>query len=117
MNTVGPIQLPALPAVPRVAAVPAGNTPALPAPRIDAAPQPEAVDARLFDQKRFEVVQKAAEQIANANVLGSTTFVVFRDISGQAITRFRDTHTGKVTYIPEPDMLRKNGGSLVNTLA
>lgn len=37
--------------------------------------------------------------------LNNTTFSIFKDSSGQFVTRFTDRNTGKVTYIPEPAIL------------
>lgn len=59
------------------------------------------------EEKRTETVRSAANRIAVA----PTTFVMFKGNDGQIITRFRDGNTGKVTYIPEPQLLRLSQSS------
>lgn len=53
--------------------------------------------------------------------LGTQAFTMFKDATGQVITRFRDTNSGKVTYIPEPNLLRlanmSAGSGLLNITA
>ncbi len=69
-------------------------------------------DPAAAEQARYEAVQRMARQkIANSNVLGSTTFALFKDSTGQLITRFFNPQDGKVTYIPEPQMLSESRGS------
>lgn len=62
------------------------------------------VDAAVIEARRMERAARAAEQIANVNVLGSTRFVNFIGAGGQLVTRFTNTETGKVTYMPEQDV-------------
>lgn len=109
MNAIGNIpQLPAVPAVPKVStSVPAG---ALPTATVEepVVLQAQAADSRSIEQRRFERVQRAAEQIANVYVVSNRTFTLFKDVTGQYVTRFRDLQTGKVTYIPEPELLKRS---------
>jgi hypothetical protein len=44
-------------------------------------------------------------------VLGDTEFAIFKDQSGQLITRFRNKVDGKVTYIPQPSLFTLGGSS------
>lgn len=78
----------------------------------------EGYDPVAADQARYEAVQRAARQrIANPSVLGVTTFSLFKDSTGQLITRFFNSQDGKVTYIPEPQLLSgSNGGSAAQPL-
>ncbi|MFW0777618.1 MAG: hypothetical protein ACN2B6_07870 [Rickettsiales bacterium] len=75
-------------------------------------------DAQAADAKRQEVLVKAARNAPQP--LGSQVFTMFKDTTGQMVTRFRDTNSGKVTYIPEPELLRQaaategNADALVN---
>lgn len=62
-------------------------------------------DAHGAEQARVDTVKRAAEQIANNYVLGDKTFAIFKDATGQYITRFTNLRDGKVTYIPEPNLL------------
>jgi hypothetical protein len=122
MSAVGNIpQLP-LPALPKAAVTvraPA-QAPALPLPQQTpqaSAPQPEVLNTQAAEKLRFAAVKQAAKQYANFNVLGTSTFTIFKDVNGQLVTRSRDWTTGKVTYIPEPDMVRNGDASQVDVLA
>lgn len=89
---------------------PSGDSaPVLPKPA--EAPQPlqlggEEVVAEV-ERHRTQAVVKAAGDIANSRILGTQTFTMFKDMSGQIVTRFFDSSSGKVTYIPEPELLRR----------
>jgi len=73
-------------------------------------------DVEAADAKRQQVLVKAARNAPQP--LGSQVFTMFKDTTGQMVTRFRDTNSGKVTYIPEPQLLRQaaaaEGNALVN---
>lgn len=59
---------------------------------------------------RLENLKQAARNAPQP--LGNQAFTMFKDATGQVITRFRDTLSGRVTYIPEPNLLRiANAGS------
>jgi hypothetical protein len=61
-----------------------------------------------FDPEGAEFARMQALKLAARNApqpLGTQAVTMFKDTSGQVITRFRDTTSGKVTYIPEPDLL------------
>ncbi len=66
-------------------------------------------DPKLVEQKRLDTLTNAARNAPQP--LGSQTFTMFKDASGQIVTRFRDANTGKVTYMPEPNLLRAGGSS------
>ncbi|MDX2112442.1 MAG: hypothetical protein SFW63_01725 [Alphaproteobacteria bacterium] len=66
-------------------------------------------DAKVADAKRQEAVANAARNAPQP--LGSQVFTMFKDSTGQIVTRFRDTNSGKVTYIPEPQLLRMAGNT------
>ncbi len=56
--------------------------------------------------KRLEALQKAAESyFKNVYAVSDQEFTIYKDASGQYITRYTSLRDGKVTYIPEPDML------------
>lgn len=61
-------------------------------------------DAQSAEALRLENLKQAARNAPQP--LGSQAFTMFKDSSGQVITRFRDTNSGRVTYIPEPNLLR-----------
>ena len=72
---------------------------------------PQQADIQGAEQKRVEIVQKAAQQIANVFVLGDKSFSLFKDATGQYITRFTSLRDGKVTYIPEPTLFKLSSSS------
>jgi hypothetical protein len=65
-----------------------------------------------FDNhKADQRLERLAQAARNApQPLGTQAFTMFKDATGQVITRFRDTNSGRVTYIPEPNLLRLAGG-------
>lgn len=65
------------------------------------------IDLPDLSKKREAAVVRAATQIANTSILGSQTFTIFKDAAGQMVTRFFDQRSGRVTYIPEPELLRR----------
>ena len=65
------------------------------------------IDLNVTEQRRAEAVQRAAESFFNDFfAVSDTTFSIYKDTSGQYITRFTSLRDGRVTYIPEPDLLR-----------
>jgi len=99
------------------------SAPSLPAPTVQSAPAPvlpDAVqvhaeqsravfDAQSAEQTRVETIQRLAQQIANVFVIGDQTFSLFKDTTGQYITRFTSLRDGRVTYIPEPTLFKLGG--------
>jgi len=96
-----------------------GVTPTVPGPRrveqpvvkttpSDNAPAPQEPEIKLPDanqaeQKRAEIVQRGAQAIQrNFFAVSDTKFTIFKDNSGQYITRITSLRDGRVTYIPEP---------------
>lgn len=67
---------------------------------------PADFDASTADQRRFQAVQQVAQEIANIYVVSDKTFSIFKDVTGQYITRFTSLRDGKVTYIPEPTLFK-----------
>jgi len=71
-----------------------------------AAPDVE-IPAQSVEQRRFEQVVKAAKAyFKNVYAVSDMRFTIFKDTSGQYITRYTSLRDGKVTYIPEPAMLQ-----------
>ncbi|PZP85685.1 MAG: hypothetical protein DI582_05070 [Azospirillum brasilense] len=61
-----------------------------------------AVEAR-----RLEQVQRAAENVfRDVYAVSDSKFSIFKDSTGQYITRITSLRDGKVIYIPEPQMLQ-----------
>ena len=122
MNTVGIGSLPSvLPTTLQVPAAPAKDVvlskPVQQPPAGDV--KTETFDTSVIDKQRRARVEKAAGDIANIYVVSNQVFTIFKDATGQYVTRFRNLQTGKVTYIPEPELLKQSADrtSLLNTLA
>lgn len=58
------------------------------------------------DEARYETVKKAAQMFKDVYAVRDTKFTIFKDNSGQYITRFTNLRDGKVTYIPEPEIMQ-----------
>jgi hypothetical protein len=63
-------------------------------------------DAQKGEQARLDTVIKAANTFKNVYAVSDTKFTIFKDSSGQFVTRFTSLKDGSVTYIPEPDIQR-----------
>lgn len=112
MDSIGlspQIKLPSLPAS-------VSSAPAIALPDTSASLPKPASDSVVFnehaaEQNRQDAVQQAAQQVANVYVLGNQTFSLFKDATGQYITRFTNLQDGKVTYIPEPTLFELSGNT------
>lgn len=118
MDTIGlgkQVSLPTLP-TPSVQSAPAASTPA-PSPTLPIpGSQGQEFDAQSAERARAEAVARASEQLANVYVIGDRTFSLFKDSTGQYITRFTSLRDGRVTYVPEPTLFNKLGGSSASPL-
>mgnify|MGYP001077611666 CR=1 FL=1 len=75
----------------------------------NATPDPVTVDQQIKDvsgaeKERLDTVVNAANNYANNFAVSDTKFTIFKDSSGQFVTRFTSLKDGSVTYIPEPDI-------------
>jgi hypothetical protein len=73
-----------------------------PAQPLDGIPDQVGYNAQVAEQKRADAVQALSQQAADNYVLGDQEFTIFKDVTGQYITRFTSLRDGKVTYFPEP---------------
>lgn len=78
-------------------------------PTAESAPvaQPQKAQSGV-DQQLAEIESKRAarlRQAANSFAVSDQRFTIYKDTSGQYITRFTSLRDGKVTYMPEPDVL------------
>lgn len=64
-----------------------------------------AYDAKQTDKTRYENMEKASQMFKDVYVVSDTRFSIYKDFSGQYVTRFTNLRDGSVTYIPEPDMM------------
>jgi hypothetical protein len=68
---------------------------------VEADPEPINQDAI-----RIEALTQAAFQYqADPFVVSDRTFTIYKDATGQYIVRYRSLRDGKITYIPEPNIL------------
>lgn len=98
-----------LPSSPGVSGVKAGEI-ALPKPSKNTTPIAKAVaeatvDLGKAEAERLETLRRGAQQLTNAYPLGENKISIYKDGSGQYITRSVNQRTGQVTYIPEPSIL------------
>ena len=81
---------------------------AIPQPKVEFDPvtvQQQVPSAHAAEKQRLDTVLKAAKMFRDVYAVSDTSFSIFKDASGQFITRFTSLKDGSVTYIPEPDML------------
>lgn len=74
----------------------------------DSIPMPKKSSEGTVDQQLARVEAKRLErlrQAANTFAISDQRFTIYKDTTGQFITRFTSLRDGKVTYIPEPDMV------------
>lgn len=80
-------------------------------PEVKAEEVPVTFDAKTAEDRRIAAIRRAAQQVANTYVVSDKTFSLFKDTTGQYITRFTSLRDGRVTYIPEPELFKMSGGS------
>lgn len=90
-----------------------GKNDGLPLKQLDkAATEPKPVaeqvayDASKTDKTRYENMEKASQLFKDVYVVSDTRFSIYKDFTGQYVTRFTSLRDGSVTYIPEPDMMQ-----------
>lgn len=101
--------LPATPAAPRVPQA-AVVQPKSQFDDADFANKIAAVDEAQLNEletRRYEQVKRASQgYVSNMYPVSDDRFTIFKDTSGQFITRITSLRDGKVTYIPEYDILK-----------
>lgn len=71
------------------------------------APEPDIAGDNDIETRRYERVAQAADNLfKDVYAVSDARFTIFKDSSGQYITRYTSLRDGKVTYIPEPNMLQ-----------
>ena len=59
------------------------------------------------EQKRYNKVMAAAQNfVGDVYPVSDKTFVFYKDVSGQYVTRYTSLRDGRVTYIPEQRLLQ-----------
>lgn len=103
MDALGSIKpVTSAPVTVKAATVLPNPPPSTPLPSIGGGDGQGSFDAQVAEVKRQETLVNAARSAPQP--LGSQTFTMFKDATGQIITRYREGD--KVTYIPEPQLLR-----------
>lgn len=93
------------------------SAPAAPAvPEVPVLPHQVEYNAQAAEQRRFEGVRRAAQEMANMFAVSDKTFTIFKDASGQYITRFTSLRDGRVTYFPEPNLVRAGAPAMMPVL-
>ena len=77
---------------------------------------PTPADIQAADQKRLQAVQKAAQDVANLYVVSDKKFTIFKDATGQYITRFTSLRDGTVTYVPAPQLFKLSSASIAPSI-
>lgn len=90
------------------APVPVPMTNHAPAAQASSASRDEGISGADMERKRMEALKAAAKDLF---ILGDQRFTIFKDSTGQYITRFTSLRDGKVTYIPEPQLLTMSQGA------
>lgn len=109
-----PVAAPA-PAVPSPA--PAPSAPPVILPGSGATAGEATFDAKAAEQVRAATVQQVSQGSVNVFVVSDRQFTIFKDATGQYITRFTSLRDGKVTYVPEPTLIKQTrppAGAAVN---
>lgn len=68
-------------------------------------PTSSGVELEIQLQQAQAKREQAVRQAANTFIISDQRFTIYKDLSGQFITRFTSLRDGRVTYIPEPDVL------------
>ena len=63
-------------------------------------------DSQQSEAQRLDTVVKAASSFKDVFAVSDTTFTIFKDSTGQFVTRFTSLKDGAITYLPEPDIAR-----------
>lgn len=59
------------------------------------------------EDQRYQEVLRASQDVANDFVVSDRRFTIFKDANGQYVTRYTDLRSGQITYVPEPELLRR----------
>lgn len=66
-----------------------------------------AFDPKVSEETRLENMTKATKAMfKDIFVVSDTKFAIYKDATGQFVTRFTNLRDGSVSYIPEPDMMQ-----------
>ncbi len=67
----------------------------------------EKVELRATEQERYEAVKHAVQTaFKDTYAVSDKSFSIFKDATGQYVTRLTSLRDGSITYVPEPNLLR-----------
>ena len=67
----------------------------------------EHVDIGTADEKRLNAIKESLRQaFKNVYAVSDRSVTIYKDMSGQYITRYKNLRDGTMTYIPEPEILK-----------
>lgn len=84
---------------------------------VDPSNEQQVKDLSQVEKQRLDTVVQGAHAFKNTLGASGMTFSIFKDSSGQFITRFTNKDTGAVTYIPEPNILKFSENTTSSLLA
>lgn len=65
------------------------------------------INVKTADEKRLSAIKDSLrEAFKNVYAVSDKTVTIYKDMSGQYITRYKDLRSGTMTYIPEPEILK-----------
>ncbi len=71
-------------------------------------PAVEETNIKTTDADRKEFIHQTAKNIfKDVYAVSDKSFAIFKDVSGQYVTRVKSLRDGAVTYIPEPKLLKQ----------
>jgi len=109
INSINNGAKPQLPTAGKRADVPAAKAPTE-APAVEVVKKQVEVtsDADQAESRREQALRQAAQSVArNFFAVSDSKFSIYKDGSGQYITRITSLRDGRVVYIPEPELLQQ----------
>jgi hypothetical protein len=84
-----------------------GSAPSAPLPGSVDVDAPPPVKLPHDGQRLAAVAQAAGSYPVNQYPVGDKSFSIFKDATGQYITRYVSLRDGSVTYLPEPELFKR----------
>jgi hypothetical protein len=79
-------------------------------------PKVDNVDIREADMRRMQAIKDALRKaVKESYAVSDRSFTIYKDTSGQFITRFTNLRDGSVTYVPEPEIMQRLSSTGSNT--
>lgn len=88
-----------------------------PQPVVQSEPAPSTTTPQEMTERRSEAMRQALSAVLPKFFYPVTDvrFTIYKDSSGQYITKFTNIVSGEVSQIPEPDLLNMLGGGLASS--